>query len=61
MASTFTKVLVAAVAVSSVAVALATDAPAPAPQGTSGATGLLPTAMATSLIVAIFGYVAARL
>ncbi|KAG6546649.1 hypothetical protein Mapa_011838 [Marchantia paleacea] len=61
VASTFTKVLVAAVAVSSVGVALATDAPAPAPLGVSAATGLLPTAMATSLIVAIFGYVAARL
>ncbi|BBN16975.1 hypothetical protein MPTK1_7g10900 [Marchantia polymorpha subsp. ruderalis] len=64
MRSTFAKVLVAAVAVSSVGVALAHEghehAPAPAPMGMSAASGLLPTTVVTSLIVAITGFVAAR-
>ncbi|OAE31943.1 hypothetical protein AXG93_4485s1300 [Marchantia polymorpha subsp. ruderalis] len=64
MRSTFAKVLVAAVAVSSVGVALAHEghehAPAPAPLGVSAASGLLPTTVVTSLIVAITGFVAAR-
>ncbi|KAL2613567.1 hypothetical protein R1flu_025259 [Riccia fluitans] len=58
--STFAKILVAAVAVSSMGGAIAASAPAPGPLGESAAAGLMPTAVLTTLVVAITGFFAAR-
>ncbi|BBN15925.1 hypothetical protein MPTK1_7g02000 [Marchantia polymorpha subsp. ruderalis] len=60
MRSAVAKVLIAAVAVSTVGVVLAAEAPAPAPTGVSSASGFLPATVATTLMVAITGFVAGR-
>ncbi|KAL3679797.1 hypothetical protein R1sor_022753 [Riccia sorocarpa] len=61
MKSAVAKTLVAVVAVSSIGAAMAAShAPAPSPSAQSAATGLLPTTLLTTFVVAITGFFAAR-